>query len=478
MKNYINSIQFEYRKQNIPLQLFDSDEYHFGIVKIQMNKNETIQPKSHIHFVFSVDCSGSMSDLCSDNRTKMQHIKYTMENMIRVFSEKTNCIISMHVNTFDTEVNNIIYNTEVNKDTMYNMIEQINNIYPRDMTNIEVALKTASEDISAYKEDNASIVHILLTDGTPTIGSTDADYLKTLISSEYQNILIGYGKHHDAHFMSELASNPKDVYLFIDALEKAGLVYGEIIHNILYKLIENVTLTTMDCEIYDYKTNTWGHTLYVGEMVSEMEKIYHIRSKMPKCSSIQLEGKILSHHIQEIVLLPTSFEEDLTKYIFRQRTQELLYETKVFSKHTLKPRNNIKPKLLPHKRNNFLTESIEELALYVPQNKPEPEIKTKLYEHFQRMTEYIKEHHLENDKFLKMLCDDMFINYEMIGKEELGLYSCARQTSQGRQTSYTPSSNIFSPNYRVSNSIDDSPYSTQGVIETMNIISGDIFDSL
>lgn len=482
MDQYIQSLTFEYHKQDITihnsLQLSSLHEYQFGIVKIQMTKNDVKQKNSHIHFVFSVDCSGSMTDMCNDNRNKMQHIKYTLENMIRVFSEKTNYTISVHINTFETDIHNVIANTVVNKDTICSIIDEIQNIFPREMTNIEIALETAKQDISTYQLENkdlhTTIVHILLTDGSPTVGSTDSAFLKTMVSSDYPNIFIGYGKNHDAHFMSELASNPKDVYLFVDELEKAGLVYGEIIHNMLYKLIENTAISTKECEIYNYKTNTWETTLYVGELVSEMEKTFHIRSKTPIESSVYINGSVELNNKEQIVLLPTSFEQNLIKYIFRQKTQELLYETKLFSIRSSK--TSSKNTRLFHQRNHFWDREEQKISKKETISK-ESDIKTKLYFHFQVMMEYAKEHHLENDKFIKMLCDDMIINYEMIGKEELGLYSCARQTSQGRQTSYTPSGNVKTPTYTVSVEVEDSPYSNKGIVETMNIISCDIFNN-
>ena len=103
--------------------------------------------------------------------------------------------------------------------------------------------------------------------------------------------------------------------------------------------------------------------------------------------------------------------------------------------------------------------------------------------------DYIKTNQLEEDKFLKMLCDDLYISYSTIGTEYAGIYTCARQTSQGRQTTYNVSLNhefrFDSPScdsplfphlsrikkdYTLSDNLE-SPYATQDVLDTMRSIS-------
>jgi len=67
---------------NKTLYSFPPDEERkmkFGIIKI----NTDVLPKVNkvLFFLFSVDCSGSMSDLCNDRRTKNDHIIHTLTNM-------------------------------------------------------------------------------------------------------------------------------------------------------------------------------------------------------------------------------------------------------------------------------------------------------------------------------------------------------------------------------------------------------------
>ena len=187
----------------------------------------------------------------------------------------------------------------------------------------------------------------------------------------------------------------------------------------------------------------------------------------------------------------TSETTNLTKYIFRQKTQELLYESKKYAlenkdiswgyfpsrRSQYEPQNQEK-----EKENELKEKELKEKEL------KEKELKEKLKTFLEQMMNYIKENQLEDDKFLKMLCDDIYINYKFIGRRYAALLSCARQTSQGRQTTYNVSlpedeeeeyemqrthlnknSSVFFQ-YATSDSTD-SPYSTQGVIETMSHLS-------
>ena len=51
---------------------------------------------------------------------------------------------------------------------------------------------------------------------------------------------------------------------------------------------------------------------------------------------------------------------------------------------------------------------------------------------------YIKENHLENDLFMKLLLDDLYVCYNNIGSEYENMCILGRQRSQGNQEAYTP----------------------------------------
>ena len=55
------------------------ESYNFGIYQLEIPQHP-IQYKT-VHWIFTVDRSGSMNDLCRDGKTKMDHLKHTLHNM-------------------------------------------------------------------------------------------------------------------------------------------------------------------------------------------------------------------------------------------------------------------------------------------------------------------------------------------------------------------------------------------------------------
>jgi len=203
----------------------------------------------------------------------------------------------------------------------------------------------------------------------------------------------------------------------------------------LYKAIEDVTITTYKCEIYDYLTNTWVNEISIGNLLSEQKKTYHLRSKEPESCCVTVLGRtivktrqfqVLDGSIEEqIVCHPISslINSDLIKNMFRQRTQELLYESRKMSEKLKAPEFSFTP----------MKKSKEENK----QNLEIKEMKTKLKDFHKLMMEYMKENELEADPIMKMLCDDIYIANKTIGTRLGNMFTCARQTSQGRQQIYT-----------------------------------------
>jgi hypothetical protein len=411
---------------------------------------------------FTIDASGSMSDLCVDGRTKMAHIHHTLENMLRIFHENRDCNMSIHVQSFDTHIQTVISNVDnIHDSNIEELVVSISQkIRPGGSTNIELALEKASQEIDRYHTTNPEheIVHIFLTDGDITSGSRDYNHLLELVPKNCTNIFIGYGLDHDSELLSHLSTTKGNEYRFIDALEKAGLVYGEVIHSILYKAIEDITLSAVNAELYDYQTNTWNKEIQIGNLLSEQTKTFHVRTKNVDECYISVYGKtiIKTRQFQTINIYEKQTDvsplhylseaNDLGVYLFRQRTQELLYESRKISEKYKKTLCSTDPM---RAFDNF-SEPDKDFELLQEQQKS---IKEKLNEFHKNMISYIKDNNLENDPIMKMLCDDIYIAYKTTGTTLGTMYTCARQTSNGRQQTYmcsaTHTQNLFETNLRV-----------------------------
>lgn len=429
----------------IPIKLFEDEGYNFGVFDIKIRDEIPITP-THNHIFFTIDASGSMSDVCSDGRTKMTHIHHTLENMLRIFYENKDCNISVYVQSFDTVVKPIIYDiSNIHMSDLDMLVSSIHKIRPCGSTNIELALKKASEEINKYKSKNPEhqIVHIFLTDGDITEGSSIYNELFELVPQNCSNIFIGYGLDHDSTLLSHLSSTKGNEYRFIDALEKAGLVYGEVIHGILYKAIEDVTLTILNGEIYDYLTNTWNSELNIGNLLSDQTKTFHLRSKNMSEICILAYGKtiIKTRQFQTINIYEEQIHYqpiqgfsmfNLDVYIFRQRTQELLYEAKKIAENFKKEKLNIIS--LASDDNNYFSEN------KICNNNDT--IKKKLKEFQKIMIDYMSNNKLDKNPIMKMLCDDIYIAYKTAGTSLGNMYTAARQTSNGRQQTYMCSAGL------------------------------------
>jgi hypothetical protein len=508
-----NSIRYHSSDESFPLNLFSDPEWKFGIFDLFIRSEIPITSK-HIHIFFTIDGSGSMSEICVDGKPKMQHIHYTLENMIRNFYQNPECNISIHIQSFDTKIKKHIEGvSNIKEENLEYLISKINSIRPGGSTNIEIALISATQQITYYKLDNPEheVVHLFLTDGEITDGSYDMDLLKSIVPVDCTNIFIGYGLEHDSQLLSFLGNNKNSDYRFIDALEKAGLVYGEIIHGILYKAITDVTIKAYGCEIYDFQTNNWSDELNIGNLLSEQKKTYHIRSKTPETGYISVLGKtiiktkqfqILSDEIEEQItthpILVSFFKTDLTIYMFRQRTQELLYEAREFSEKIKINRNIIFSQHL-----DLLDLLDDETPTNINTAESEKSIiKTKLSDFRALMLTYMEDNEIETDPIMKMLCDDIYICIRTIGTSIGNMFTCARQTSQGRQQTYACSTLETDPTLRlhsssqyggiprlfrqtndVYNLSDDvgllsqntlTPYSTNGIVNLMRDVSGNV----
>jgi hypothetical protein len=423
------SLQFQSENTNIePLPISDAK---FGILKLTA---VSVPMSQDVHeFIFMVDQSGSMSDMCSDGRDKMQHILHTLRNMIIYFKDNT-AKVYVNIFAFDFTICEVVERTVINESNIDAIIAKIKTITPRGSTNIEKALLSIKDTVDKIRLDNPThnISNIFMTDGEATAGSYDTSYLYELVDRNITNAFIGFGLQHDATLLNSISNGDKSDYYFIDKLENAGLVYGEILHGILYKVLTNVSIECSNCFIYDYKNNIWCNSLKISDITSESNKVFHVISSTPDDCNVVLK----SESNQDGCLIQNGcsiFKEDsscdLSKYVFRQRTLQLLYKINKF----ITKKNSQKnlgvfigfERNMHHNNPSFIDE--------------EAALKTELKEFMDEMKKYMTDNNLNDDGFMKNLCDDIYISYRTFDTKFGAMYNAARQSSQGAQRCYTVS---------------------------------------
>jgi hypothetical protein len=419
------SIEIHNKNENYPFDNIIGNNEHFGILKIKMAKtNITTIP---LFILFTIDNTGSMGERDGNKQIKMDYVKQTFRNMMRYLST-LDVSIFICVHSFNVSVDVIIDTLEINTNIVDDIIRKIDALIPENCTNIELALTAANNRINDYKCDNPShkVAHIFMTDGEATVGEKNNNFLFKLVNANYTNVFVGFGLGHNSILLRKLSEKKNADYQFVDNMENSSLVYGETLHKLLYPIAEDIEIKIDDGLIYDWQKNEWVNSIQEDIYVSEIEKIYHLKTDLPLDIRANIFGIPCNTNgeyklLDFIIPLPPLMElngssmqietYDLTKYMYRQKVQQVLFKAK-----------------------SYLPQEFREL-------------KMELASIFKKIRNYMRETDLLDDSFLKQLCDDIHIVYKTLGTRHGQMFSVARQRSQGRQQAYTTSSSI--------NEIDD-----------------------
>jgi len=447
---------------NVDLPLYHTKktpEEKFGILRIKMDPKPNASILRKIAIIFTIDCSASMTDYCNDNRRKLDHAVQTLIGIMRYLADDTkrcsDTEVVVAVLSFSTRIKRIIDFTHIHKDNLAKIIDSISDIYAQDSTNIEIAIKEADKMLLEYSENNPDtmLYHIQLTDGEVTDGERDHTKLAEMVNSNYTNIFVGFGKYHDDHLLCKLSKNPKNDYRFIDKLEFSSIVYGEILYNILYHKYDTVNIELQGAEIYDWRTNQWGSSLQITNLPYDCERIFQLRADatidintiegvlrtFPNLSNESEKQEIYCY--PELVDIESGNREirDLTKYSFRQRTQELLYEVREFIQENMKQSKDMDLDQDSQNANNLNPLSVNTST---SESNTTENIKKNLYEKcrdFMRtMKEYSEANSLTEDRSLRLLQDDIYIILKTLYRRNAHMWCTTRQISLGREHSYQP----------------------------------------
>ena len=413
------------------------DGQNFGTLTLKMPENTTATLSNPIHWILNIDRSGSMDEEYN-GKTKMENVKHMLKNLISYLKtlsteEHPNYLtIIIFDHYVETVCEHFNLNSDENAYTTY--VEQI---WPRGATNFERAFDEANRIANTYAcDDHENIIQIFMTDGHITSGSRNLD---TLVGKCEQSLthsanttrspprvfFVGFGLDHNSLLMQNLTDRiDLSQYYFVENIENAGFVYGEIANEIIKEFMHTITIDLQYGEIYNYLTNTWVHNLTIASLPLEVEKTFHIRTPLvgflpEEQRSIKIEfSGTLSNYVPAApgdlgkVRLHSQFlhhnidypNRSVEKFLWRQGTQELLFETK-------------KVLLNATSQSSF---------------------RDKLSEFLRKLKQWSTEQDLEGDQFIQDLCDDIYAAIKSLNVDhDRGyMFVNARQTTQGLQRAY------------------------------------------
>ena len=456
----------------------------FGLLNLQAVACEPSDINHEI--VLTIDNSGSMGDQCpgDNDKTQMDQAIHTLKNIVSYLEENQNIKANVTIFKFDDKFIKVVDRTSITEVNYKSIEQKITKIRPCGGTDIGLALRNIQGYINELKTlyPTHQISHIFLTDGEVTNGENDPNILKQFVDKAVYNYFIGYGSDHDAKLLGILSDFEKSSYHYVDAIEKAGFVFGEILHSITHKLLYNCEIVVEHGVIYNYNSNLYTNRLFIGDIVGESNKVYHLFTDTPSTCYVHLKTvePLEIHIFQE-----TEHDLNFVNYAFRHRTLTLLCEVKQCQeKYEISPRFG---------NEHFSYGTISDC-------------KMKMQKLFDEMLKYMEDNNDKQNKFIKMLCDDIHISQKTLGTKYGRMCISSRQTSQGTQRIYTVNTTpldrrrqdsdsdsdddcqkaaplsrqraavsnlaIDTNNYEVSNDcMEDSPYLTRAATTVMRSIS-------
>ena len=367
--------------------------------------------------VLTIDHSGSM-----DTSSKIEQAIFTLKKIVDYLEEHPNIRANVTIFKFDDSFTTVIERTNITEENYKSIQKIISKIKPNGGTNIGMALEETTKYISELKTayPTHQISHIFLTDGEVTSGEFDPNNLKQLVDKTVYNYFIGYGSGHDAKLLGTLSDFEKGSYHYIDAIEKAGFVFGEILHSITHKLLYKCEIVVEHGVIYNYNTNLYTDRLYIGDIVGESNKVYHLFTDTPSTCYVHLKTTkdICNNPLEIHMFQETEHELSFVNYVFRHRTLILLSEVKQCQEKY---------------ENSSQRFGNEEYFSYGNIS----DCKMKMQSLFDEMLKYMEDNNDKQNKFIKMLCDDIHISQKTLGTRYGRMCISSRQTSQGTQRIYT-----------------------------------------
>ena len=471
----LKQLKLNYSLSSLPEEYGNFHTQKYGVLSLETKASSP--SSTSMLFSFMIDVSGSMSDIVSKGRSKIQLLRHTLQNMVLHFAHKRENVY-IEINGFDNHIHHYVERICVSKENVNDIISKIHAIHPMNSTDIGLALNTMNENLDIEHEsiECYNKVGILITDGEPTCGITNVSELVNFASPKYINHFIALGKDHNSRLMSSLGKKYTTCCdWFIDDIEFTGNVYGEILFNETNRVLDKCVITVNNGTIYDFKKGCFESSLEIGNLSSEAKKEYHILAENMENVSIVLNGtNVVTRETYTMNSSKETPEIDnnisLLKQYYRLCVQKFLYDI----------RSNLdnKNERLVFRRDCFTFGLPPPLHEF---DNNQIDCADDLKNNLQK---FMGQHHIENDEMLQGLVNDLTLVKEMNNNiMDPFTYLCARENTQGRQLAFDSGSqtidldegNLGPP---LLTRARTSAYTSPGRTQLMREMSSDVNDDI
>lgn len=403
-----------------------------GVITLSVDENPIIQNKLNI--VLSIDRSGSMINVMDNVKQCLLNIIYYLKDVYyEEFEKESELHLILTIIAFDHKLKYICKELDIkdltNDSLLEDITKNINQLHARGLTNIE----NVFNDIDKFYKHNYTNCHIFMTDGEPTEGEEDREKLCKIINktgSKFDHSFLGFGIEHNSRILEYFMKNIQDSqYFYIDNIENAGMIYGEILHKVMYTKYQNIELSSDGCdyELYDPKTGEWCRSIKANSMGSGDKYIYNYRLN-PKDSDIddQLQEKTLAIYYN---LVGSNRQ---TKYVtsLLDAIEDTIEDTNREVLDTIKNRP-IVIDLMREYQEIFDIKS--RTSLMQKKEKTLYERLNSLFDELSQKNETVDD---KNKKLHQQLLDDLYIHIKLFNNKHSHMFCFTRYNAQVNQISY------------------------------------------
>jgi len=395
---------------------------NYGTINLKAIKQSTLS-LNKLLLGFSVDRSGSMESVSKDGKTLLQHAQSVIINIARylmdIHLQNPDTKFAIKVVYFDNNLDEIPLfkiNWEGQSDNLDQFIQTLTNYHPRGSTDIQKPLEYFKEN-ALFTNENSH--HILLTDGLPNMGFTSSTDLKECLPS-CNNMFVGFGPDHAVDLLTSLSNHSNGDYNFVNSAENAGMLYGDLLHGILYNVAQDITIKIKGGTLYNYKTKTWDSKLTFKKFATEHTQTLvfkfpwnTVEPHLFELHYTSYNGQKLSHYFSSN---QTSINYNTTNGECKESSRNVAVERHMYRVKTMEYLSTSKQHSFGRSAPHDLIEEIEKFQI--------------------ELNNFIKRNNYEDDLFMINLQKDVKLciaSLESIYQPNMRAFIQSRLSTHGRQ---------------------------------------------